>query len=124
MKIAVWVPLDMDVLTTLTFGRSDAQVLISGAFYVVFLCVFTQLGPPDEPQLHPCRRISATRQTSALQGACRRRTIITYEIFFFAIILKHKHSQKRKKNSFSYQSGTHLVKNFYPNLGKICEFQI
>ena len=78
MKIAVWVPLAMDVLSTLTFGRSDAQGLISGAFCVVFVCVsyslttFTQLGPPDEPQLHPCRPISATRQTSALQGACRR----------------------------------------------------
>ncbi len=54
MKIAVWVALGMDVLSTLTFGRSDAQVLISGAFYVVFVFVsyslttFTQLGPPDE----------------------------------------------------------------------------
>ena len=40
MKIAVWVPLGMDVPSTLTFGRSDAQVLISGAFCVVFVCHF------------------------------------------------------------------------------------
>ena len=40
MKIAVWVALGMDVLSTLTFGRSDAQVLISGAFCVVFCVPF------------------------------------------------------------------------------------
>ena len=40
MKIDVWVPLGMDVLTALTFGRSDAQVLISVAVYMLNLCAF------------------------------------------------------------------------------------
>ena len=43
MKIAVWVPLGMDVLSTLTFGRSDAQVLISGAFCVQFYVRFEEI---------------------------------------------------------------------------------
>ena len=30
MNIDVWVPLGMDVLSTLTFGRSDARILIGG----------------------------------------------------------------------------------------------
>ena len=38
MKIAAWVPLGMDVLSTLTFGRSDALILISVEFYVLFMC--------------------------------------------------------------------------------------
>ena len=42
MKIAVWVPLGMDVQSTLTFGRSDAQVLISGAFCVQFYVRFEE----------------------------------------------------------------------------------
>ena len=40
MKIAVWVPLGMDVPSTLTFGRSDARVLILRAFYAVFCMKF------------------------------------------------------------------------------------
>jgi len=43
MKIAVWVPLGMDVLSTLTFGRSDAQVLISRAFCVQFYVRFEEI---------------------------------------------------------------------------------
>ena len=34
----MWVLLDMDVLTTITFGRSDALKLISVVFYVLLRC--------------------------------------------------------------------------------------
>ena len=40
MKINVWVPLGTDVLTALTFGRSDAQILISVEVYMLHLCAF------------------------------------------------------------------------------------
>ena len=82
MKIAVWVPLGMDVQSTLTFGRSDAQVLISGAFCVQFYVRFEEIEASSQCCII-AHKIQATiqlkkktpRQTSALQGACRRRTI-------------------------------------------------
>ena len=37
MKIDMWVPLGMDILTALRFGRSDAQILISVAVYASFM---------------------------------------------------------------------------------------
>ena len=40
MKIDVWVTLGMVVLSTLTFGRSDARILISVEVYMLYPCAF------------------------------------------------------------------------------------
>ena len=102
MKIAVWVPLGMDVPSTLTFGRSDARVLILGAFYAGF-CMkfyvrFEEMEAssqcfilPVNPSNHLIKK-ETPRQTSALQGACRRRLLFCFELW----------SCERAQKSYSY----------------------